>query len=185
MICYDYCSLQFDPSLLDNYREIHVVGWSMGVWAAARVVPPLALPIGRTIALNGTPYQMDDRRGIPEAIFRGTLEGLNGASLHKFLRRMCSDTAAFRRFLEVSPHRPLEELREELAATLQREEAQQPLPDPSFFREAFFGAIDRIVPRAHRRGAWEEAGAEICLSDEAHYTERIFKHYLEEIWTND
>lgn len=185
MICYDYRSLQFDPSLLDNYREIHVVGWSMGVWAAARVVPPLALPIGRTIALNGTPYQMDDRRGIPEAIFRGTLEGLNGVSLHKFLRRMCSDTAAFRRFLEVSPHRPLEELREELAATLQREEAQQPLPDPSFFREAFIGANDRIIPPANQRCAWEEAGAEICLSDEAHYTERIFKHYLEEIWTND
>ena len=185
MICYDYRSLDFDPAPLSGYREIHVVGWSMGVWAAARVLPALRLPVGRTIALNGTPYQMDDLRGIPAAVFRGPLEGLCGASLHKFLRRMCTDTAAFRRFLAVSPRRPLEELREELAATLQREESRQPAPVPTFFREAVIGANDRIIPAANQRRAWEEAGARIVLTDDAHYTERIFSHYLEALWTND
>ncbi len=38
MICYDYRTLDFDTSILEQYRQVNVVAWSMGVWAA-----PIAL----------------------------------------------------------------------------------------------------------------------------------------------
>ena len=88
MICYDYRTLDFDQSGLNEYQEINVIGWSMGVWVASQVLPHLALPIASSTAINGTPYPIDEYRGIPPAIFRGTLDGLTGTSLHKFLRRM-------------------------------------------------------------------------------------------------
>lgn len=60
MLCYDYRTLDFDTSLLKTYQEINVIGWSMGVWAASRVMGKLqetdtSLIIKNSIAINGTP----------------------------------------------------------------------------------------------------------------------------------
>ena len=120
MLCYDYRTLDFDASLLKTYQEINVIGWSMGVWAASRVMDKLqeadtSLIIKNSIAINGTPYPIDDTCGIPSVIYHGTLEGLTGSSLNKFLRRMCFNGEAFKEFLNITPRRPLEELKEELA----------------------------------------------------------------------
>ena len=76
MLCYDYRSLDFDASLLTEYTDIRVVGWSMGVWAATRVMARTPLPVSRRIAINGTPFPIDETCGIPPAIFQGTLDGL-------------------------------------------------------------------------------------------------------------
>lgn len=83
----------------------------MGVWAASQTVPQLSSPgtsgegihMANSIAINGTPYPIDQHMGIPPAIYHGTLDGLTGASLHKFLRRMCANGAAFKAFLEITP----------------------------------------------------------------------------------
>ena len=114
MICYDYRTLDFDTSPLTGYTVIDVVAWSMGVWAASQVLSKVSLPIRRRIAINGTPFPIDEKRGIPPAIFMGTLEGLNEASLRKFQRRMCADGNVFARFQLTAPERSIEELKEEL-----------------------------------------------------------------------
>lgn len=183
MICYDYRTLDFDPSGLDKYQEINVIGWSMGVWAASQVVPRLSLPIANSIAINGTPYPIDERKGIPPVLFRGTLDGLTGASLHKFLRRMCANGAAFKSFLQITPRRPLEELREELAEI---ENMYHSLPPATFhWQQAVVGSNDRIIPPANQLQAWEECGTPALQTDDAHYQEELFRHYLQELWTNN
>ena len=65
IICYDYRSLDFDSTLLSTYDGIYVVAWSMGVWAASQVLPDSNLPLKQSIAINGTPFPIDDMRGIP------------------------------------------------------------------------------------------------------------------------
>ena len=84
MVCYDYRTLDFDASGLEEYREINLIGWSMGVWAASQTVPQLSSPgtsgegihMANSIAINGTPYPIDQHMGIPPAIYHGTLDGL-------------------------------------------------------------------------------------------------------------
>ena len=131
---------------------------------------------GQLTALNGTPHPIDERRGIPPAIYQGTLDGLTGASLHKFLRRMCADSAAFRRFLERTPRRPLDEIRDELACIARLDAT---LPD-----EAVVGRADRIIPPANQLTAWHELGTPVRETDDAHYQETLFNHYLQDRWTN-
>ena len=108
VVCYDYRTLENDFIPHGTYHEADIVAWSMGVWAASHVVPMLDVPIGKSIAINGTPYPIDAGKGIPPAIWQGTLDNLSPLSLHKFTRRMCADTEAFHRFLRVTcPPPPL------------------------------------------------------------------------------
>lgn len=194
MLCYDYRTLEFDASLLKEYREINVIGWSMGVWAATQVMGKLqetdtALVIKNSIAINGTPYPIDDTYGIPTAIYHGTLEGLTGPSLHKFLRRMCFNGEAFKEFLNITPRRPLEELKEELAEI---ERMYLSLPATSFYwQQAVVGNNDRIIPPDNQLNAWRKE-AEISrktlrvhYTEDAHYQVELFRYYLQEIWTKD
>ena len=183
IICYDYRMLDFDVTPLRDYTEIHVVGWSMGVWAASRVLPTSGLNIASSTALNGTPFPIDERRGIPPAIYQGTLDGLTGASLHKFLRRMCADSATFRDFLSRTPRRPLEEIRDELAC-IARLNASFPISTLTWTK-AIVGHNDRIIPPANQLTAWHELDTPILETDDAHYQETLFKHNLQDRWTNN
>lgn len=65
LMCYDYRSLDFDFPDLGHYRCIYVVAWSMGVWAADRVISRLEMKPERCVALNGTTRPVDDEYGIP------------------------------------------------------------------------------------------------------------------------
>lgn len=192
LVCYDYRTLSCPlPALTAGYSSISIVGWSMGVWAATRIMEQHAglwqeLCIRKSIAINGTPFPIDGQRGIPPAIFQGTLDGLTGASLNKFMRRMCADAEAYRQFLQVTPRRPVEELREELAAiaALYRQTAAQ--ASTAFrWQQAVVGHNDRIIPPANQCRAWEEAGTPVSLTQDAHYQESMFQYYLQDLWTND
>ena len=183
LICYDYRTLDNDFLPKDTYREVDIVGWSMGVWAASQVAPLLNIPIGRSIALNGTPFPIDAEQGIPPATWQGTLDNLSPLSLHKFTRRMCADTEAFHRFLRVTPHRPVDELAEEMRAITR---LQDTLATPAFrWQEAVVGSRDRIIPPANQIRAWQTLGISSHTSDIAHYDEPTFQHYLQDLWTNN
>ena len=117
MICYDYRSLEFDADILQEYSEITLIAWSMGVWAASQIMKQYpSLPLSQSIAINGTLSPIHETKGITPTIFEGTLQGLNEQSLQKFQRRMCGSAADYKAFQTVAPQRPVEELKEELAA---------------------------------------------------------------------
>ena len=44
MVCYDYRTLDFDASGLEEYREINLIGSCKGVWGGSRDAPPAATP---------------------------------------------------------------------------------------------------------------------------------------------
>lgn len=181
LVCYDYRTLDLD--LPPEYERIDVVGWSMGVWAASHVVPRLGREVGRSIALNGTSFPIDPERGIHPDTWEGTLRRLSPASLHKFCRRMCPDTAAFHRFLRVTPHRPVDELAEEMRAIGR---LQATLGSPRFrWDEAVAGLRDRIIPPDNQLRAWHELGVPVHTPDDAHYSEPMFQHYLQDVWKNN
>lgn len=118
MVCYDYRTLDFDASGLEEYREINLIGWSMGVWAASQTVPQLSSPgtsgegihMANSIAINGTPYPID--------------------------------------------------------------------------QQAVTGGNDRIIPPANQLQAWEILGTPVLQTEDAHYQEELFRHYLQDLWTS-
>lgn len=67
-ICYDYRGMEFDGEALSGYREIRLVAWSLGVWAASVVFGKRPISFTEAVAVNGTPCPVHDRWGIPETI---------------------------------------------------------------------------------------------------------------------
>lgn len=82
LLCFDYRTLDFDYSLLDGYREIRLLAWSMGVWVAGQILSGRTCPWKMKLAVNGTSFPIDDQRGIAEAVFHGTLENFRMLRWH-------------------------------------------------------------------------------------------------------
>lgn len=155
-VCYDYRQLAFDETL-DRYEEVHLVAWSLGVWVAERLMPRIVRATSGRIrwtmsAINGTGRPVDDRDGIPEAIFRGTLEQLDEAGLARFIRRMCGTREHLAAY-KALPARPLAEVREELQSlydAIRREE----VPERLAWTHVWLSRADRIFPIDNLRHYW-------------------------------
>lgn len=181
LICYDYRTPEFDVTLLEGYTAITLIGWSMGVFMASHILSAYPnLPLTKRMAINGTCYPIDAERGIPPAIFAGTLQALNEVTLQKFNRRMCGSAEAFRAFSTHAPHRLVEELKEELLAIEQlysisvsiSENRTRTFDGNSSFSwdVALIGLNDQIFPPAHQVAAWQANKTPFCSIAEAHYT---------------
>ena len=92
LMLWDYRDMTLDPDLLHGYGRISLLAWSMGVWAAGKALGEAGMVNGPRLAVNGTPFPIDDGRGIPTTIFDGTLNGLSERTLAKFRRRMCGSS---------------------------------------------------------------------------------------------
>lgn len=173
LVCYDYRSLDFDFSLLKEYRDIRVIGWSMGVWAASQVLSYSGLPITESIAVNGTMTPVDDSKGISNVIFQGTLNGLNDITLRKFFRRMCGSAPVLDDFLSRRPQRSVEELKEELSFIGR----QAGLLASAGFRwnKAVVGKGDLIFIPDNQKTAWSELEVQTEEVDFAHYSDVLLR----------
>lgn len=149
-VCYDYRELDFDAAPMAAYCTIDVVAWSMGVWAAAGVLPKIK--VHRSMAVNGTHYPIDEQRGIAPAIFAGTLDNLSEESIRKFWRRMCSNSAKYAEFMEHAPQRTLLSLGEELSAI--RSHYRRSTPVHYDWDEVVVGSGDRIFTPTNQLEAW-------------------------------
>jgi hypothetical protein len=183
MLCYDYRRLDFSPQWVEGYDEVTLWAWSMGVWAASQTFgeplegtsgahPAVTLPFAEKIAVNGTPMPVDDEYGIPVAIFEATLAAMDPVSLRKFNRRMCGSSAVFGRFVKKIPHRPVDELKDEME---QIGRQVRSLPVARFgWTKALIGERDLIFTQRNQERAWQRLGIPYEVRDAAHYDEHFF-----------
>lgn len=142
VVFYDYRDFDTDFDF-GAYRKIAVVAWSFGVGVA----DILAEKIGNTymrIAVNGSPFPIDDTRGIPAEIFRKTLENFDGRAKLKFFRRICGGSAELAELEPLLADRTADELRDELAF-LGKAFAENPTAS-KHWNAAFASCGDRIFP---------------------------------------
>jgi len=154
--CYDFRETDIDavrPWIL-GYRERVLVSWSMGVWGGQQLFGECSELFGRTIAVNGTLCPVDDRYGIPEKLFAGTLVGWSETARQKFYRRLCGSKTIERRFLEHQPSRLLPDQRQELAYYLEATDCGK--KEQSIYREVVIAERDRIVPTSNQLAFWGE-----------------------------
>ena len=106
----------------------------------------------------------------------GTLQGLNEQTLQKFQRRMCGSIADYKTFQTISPQRPMEELKEELAAIQQQ---YLSLPPSDFkWQKAIIGKGDRIFLPDNQYLAWENQVDSLEQVEAAHYQQELFNTIL-------
>lgn len=166
-MAYDYRVLEsVDLPDVRAYGEVCVVAWSMGVWAAANVVPQLPVAPGRAVALNGTEHPVDDRWGIPERVYRLTERGMNAAGREKFVGRMLADAAEAERFAESKPARSLEEVCGELTAIREQSAVRR---EEMKWHKAYVSEQDVIFPAASQRAWWQGRAERVCGLAGGHY----------------
>lgn len=116
LVVYDYRNLdEGDLSVLQNYSQVDVVAWSMGVWAAANVLPKWNIVPDKLVGLNGTERPVDNQYGIPLKVYLLTENGMNERGRKKFMARMFVNDEERIRFGENGFIRPLAEVCEELS----------------------------------------------------------------------
>ena len=167
MVVWDYRSFHIDWSCTDSYDEICLLAWSMGVYAASQTVQAIESRITKRVAVNGTPYPVDDRMGIPEAIFNGTLAGLNDLTLNKFYRRMCASRSDMALFDAHKPARAASELKDELQAVADR--LILSTPTHADWDLAVACKDDRIFPFHNQRTAWNSLGVPVQVEEGGHF----------------
>ena len=177
LIVHGFSSLDFDYSLLTSYRRITLIGFSMGVWAAAHLFAShTAILFCEKIAINGTPLLIDDQCGIPAAIYQGTLDGLDDKNLQKFHRRMLASTDGYRQFVAANPIADIAVLKQELSFVQTHCTHFQP---PAFsWDKAIIGQHDRIFPPDNQLHAWGLLNATIYQEEAAHFEPSLFAQWI-------
>lgn len=164
MVVWDYRDFMLDWSCCAPYCEICVVAWSLGVYAASVASAPIAAKVTLRLAVNGTLTPVDALKGIPPAVFKGTLDGLDERNLLKFYRRVAGSRQAYERFAAALPVREIEGLKDELAEFLPHD-FFAPVQDCRFDR-TIICRDDTIFPAGNQWRAWE--GRPRVMTDGAH-----------------
>lgn len=153
IVVWDYTELTFDWKNYFRYDEICLIAWSMGVFAASITIHEIEPRITTRIAVNGTLTPIDDNRGIPTAIWRGTENALSPSTWRKFQRRMCTSAQQYAAFADVAPHRTIQSLKDELYAleTSTMFHVEQVMD----WDLAIVSKHDGIFPAANQSRAWQ------------------------------
>ena len=137
---------------LSAYREIDIAAWSMGVWAAFVLLPDWKIPVNNLIGFNGTACPVDNRYGIPEAVYRLTEKGMNERGREKFFARMFTCEAERQRFQLHAPERELPEQLEELTAVRTAGRAEN---TDLHWDKVYVSEGDVIFPPENQLAFWE------------------------------
>lgn len=161
---------------LRQYEEIYVVGWSMGVWAAANVIPLLDIAPVKLVALNGTELPVDDQYGIPVRIYELTERGLNEKGRKKFLQRMFAEVREWECFQDKLLSRPLQEVCEELVLIHRQSHCLQ---SGRQWDKIYISERDVIFPVENQQNFWNARCPDIRILPGGHYPFCRFENWDE------
>lgn len=155
------------PELCIAYKRIHLVAWSLGVWAAASAFEYTDIPLQSALAINGTLRPISADFGIAPAIFAGTIANwpIENAR-ERFQLRMVGNRE---HLPEIMAHtkRSYQEQQLELEALSNR---IQGTPEPAnLFTRAVISSHDRIFPTSAQLAFWSQTQTSVCGIEGPHY----------------
>lgn len=178
LVFYDYRDISKEEApMIEEYRSVRVVAWSMGVWAASVLLNRWNLPTSYRIAINGTERPVDERYGIHPKIYLLTERGMTEQGRDKFFTRMLTKKEEVERFALNRPSRNIDEQREELR--LIREQAEREMPEIHWDR-VYISEEDVIFPVENQWNWWKDRCEVISLAG-GHYPFYVLDNW-EMIW---
>lgn len=151
LVVWDYSDFDFTEKVLEDYHTIALFAWSLGVYAASRVLP--FDKIALAVAVNGTEHPVNDSFGIPSSIYEGTADSLNERNLTKFWKRMASE-----RYAEIADKfttPDIDHLRNELRNISSHYASAKNEDRPTSWHHVFISTQDKIFPPDSQLRAWE------------------------------
>lgn len=164
LMCYDYRDLNQIKELreeLNAYDECHLIAWSLGVFVSSILFKDDSELFTSRIAINGSLAPIDDEKGIPAAIFQGTIDGLNEKGRDKFFMRMCGGRSGYADFVEHQPKRLVEDQKEELIC-LQNMILKETITW-DIFDKVLLSSRDMIFPFKNLEKAWESKSQRMII----------------------
>ncbi|MFA7232038.1 MAG: pimeloyl-ACP methyl esterase BioG family protein [Victivallaceae bacterium] len=171
LMFYDYTEPEMPLDLnvvCAGYKQVLLVAWSLGVWAAAEAADGNGWRFEDAVAINGTLRPIDEICGIAPAVFQGTIDSWSEIGRKKFNRRMCASPENLAFFNEHHPERTVESQHQELVA-LQNRILNHKLSGKKLFTRAVTGTDDRIFLATAQVAAWREEKLEVINIAAAHY----------------
>jgi pimeloyl-[acyl-carrier protein] methyl ester esterase len=161
---------------LVSYRNVFIVAWSLGVWAAVRSSWLSEIKIKRAIAINGTPLPVDDIYGINSKVFNDTLNTLTEMSYKNFSIRMFGGVKLYRQNLIRLSAINFSSQREELLGISNQISGQE--HGMLEFDTAIFGNNDLIFTSHNQKNYWDHRARVVELNI-SHYPFGLFNSWAE------
>ena len=154
---WDYSNPEFSfPS--KNYDESVVLAWSFGVAEASCFIRSYCLRLNITgrYAINGSPFPIEEERGISPEIFKNTIENLDAKNLLKFRIRICGGKNNYYQFSsKLQNEEDIETLRHQLRVFGDKFISSQKEEVRNIWDHAFISERDAIFQKERLIKAWE------------------------------
>ena len=155
LVLYDYTTLDFPLKLQEyNYQNIQLIAWSMGVWAAYNLREHLP-QTSKRVAVNGTPFPIDDNFGIPHKMFDLTLKYAETGLRGKFYQNVFSDDELYKRYKNQPVERSISNCVKELVSLDKLIKSSRQTYDEKFYDFAIIGKHDKIIPSKNQLNCWK------------------------------
>lgn len=136
----DYRDLSFSLELIRQYRHCNLIAYSFGIAAAGHALGAMPIEFTRKIAVCGSLFPCDDKRGISSATVRKMADDLTEQSLSRFAARAGG---------ALPENMDLKVLQDELYVTIARGAAPY-----LQFDKVWLGRKDRIFSKENLQQAW-------------------------------
>jgi len=173
---YDYSLMEpwkFHDFPAGSYEQLHLVAWSMGVWAAAYSFTGQEKIFATATAINGTLAPIDDACGIDRNAYDDMIDTFSPTVLHAFYESMFTDPGETARFLRNRPQRTEEDILHELVQLRSSSQGGQPVDN--IYSRIIVGSRDRVFPARNQLRSW---GRDRCTIIKAPH----FPFYKWSVW---
>ncbi len=176
LFVYDYNSISDLQIVMKNYSEKFLITWSMGVFAGY-ILKDLFKDFDQKIAVNGTPYPVNDALGIPQKPFLLTLRHAKTGLEGKFYQNIFDKQEEFERYLKNPVQRSIENRESELKSLYSRIKEEK-FEYEKFYDFALISNNDKIIPTKNQINFWQNR-TPFKILESGHFPFYNFKSWAE------
>lgn len=161
LMLYDYNDLSIPIAIL-GYEEYFLITWSMGVFVAYLLKEKLP-EFKEKIAINGTPFPVDNEKGIPIKTFDLTLKYVDTGLQGKFQRNLFKTEEEFQKYLQNPVAREIPNQASELVS-LKKLIDKTDVDYKKYYNRAIISNTDKIIPTRNQHNCWDNVCPVVVLN---------------------
>lgn len=162
LMFYDYTDLNLPEGIFEvsDYNDIQLISWSMGVFAAYYLRDRLP-EFSYKLAVNGTPFPVDNSLGIPERTFNLTLQYAETGLQGKFYKNVFSNDDFLAKYQQSPVERSIQNRVEELVSLDNFIKSSTQTYDGKYYNRAIVGLEDKIIPVKNQLNCWKDLAVKL------------------------